>query len=90
MKILQTKHFTETVAVQKDKSFLNKVIRALEEISTQTPIELLMSHKTSKLVSRDQDIYSYRIDNRLRLLFSIYENESGEPTLILLSIASHP
>jgi Txe/YoeB family toxin of Txe-Axe toxin-antitoxin module len=90
MKIYATDRVTKELTDNKNQEFLSSFQKAINVIrNTVTHNTLNSNIKIQKLSPSEQPIYSFRIDNLSRLIFTITKDEKNEDAITLLDIAIH-
>jgi Txe/YoeB family toxin of Txe-Axe toxin-antitoxin module len=90
MKIYVTNRVSTELNSEKNKNFLNKFKKAVEIIKNSFKNNTIKDNPSIvRLNVNEQPIYSYRLDNLTRLLFTYAKDENGEETITLLDIAIH-
>jgi mRNA-degrading endonuclease RelE of RelBE toxin-antitoxin system len=90
MKIYATQKVSSELQKLNDDNYMKSLQKAINNIQQALELNLLNDNSNiSKLKTKDQPIYSYRIDRLSRLLFTYTEDENKEKTITLLDIARH-
>jgi Txe/YoeB family toxin of Txe-Axe toxin-antitoxin module len=90
MKIYATNRVSTELNSEKNKDFLEKFKNAVERIVSSFKSDSIKENPSiQRLNVKEQPIYSYRLDNLTRLLFTYAKDENDEETITLLDIARY-